>query len=208
MALLEQWRSMAYSAKADKQELQKLWAAYFEKEKEIYTRVLRGTLALAAAKFKSGCTGMAFDYLARRPLWEAGLDYNHGTGHGVGFLLNVHEGPNSFSYRQVSGRSIPCVCEEGMVTSDEPGYYEEGAFGIRHESLLLCRKGDLTEYGQFMYFEEVTLVPFDLEGILPEQMQPDEIEYLNQYHQMVYEQISPHLEDEERNWLRAATREI
>ena len=98
--------------------------------------------------------------------------------------------------------------EEGMLSSDEPGYYEDGQFGIRHESLLLCVKGEKTEYRQFMEFEEVTLAPFDLEGIVPEQMQPDEIAYLNQYHRKVFEQVGPHLNDAERAWLREATKEI
>ena len=182
--------------------------ALTRKEKEIYTRVLRGTLALAAAKFKSGCTGMAFDYLARRPLWEAGLDYNHGTGHGVGFLLNVHEGPNSFSYRQVSGRSLPCVFEEGMVTSDEPGYYEEDAFGVRCENLILCVKDEKTEYGQFLRFETLTMVPWDLDAVLPEEMTQEERKLLNEYHEQVYNTLAPLLNGEEREWLKKATRAV
>ena len=98
--------------------------------------------------------------------------------------------------------------EEGMLSSAEPGYYEVGEFGIRHENLILCLCGEETEYGQFMEFEPVTMVPFDLEGIVPEQMQPDEIDYLNRYHEVVYEKISPLLNEEEREWLRKATRKI
>ena len=179
-----------------------------DREKMLFTAVLRGHINLAKAVFPEGLSGENLDYLAHEPLWQMGLDYRHSTGHGVGHYLNVHEDPNKIYWDGTSCSPPMPPFEEGMLSSDEPGYYEDNAFGIRHESLLLCRKGDLTDYGQFMCFEEVTLVPFDLEGILPEQMQSDEIEYLNQYHQMVYEQISPHLEDEERNWLRAATREI
>ena len=98
--------------------------------------------------------------------------------------------------------------EVGMLTSDEPGYYEDGAFGIRHESLLLTVPADKTDYGEFLQFEEVTLVPFDLEGIIPEQMQQDEIDYLNAYHETVYQKIAPHLSDAEREWLREATKSI
>ena len=110
-----------------------------EKEKKYFTAVLRGNLNLAAAKFKYGCTGLNFDYLARSPLWELGEDYNHGTGHGVGYLLNVHEGPNSFRWKNLPGNPAP-VLEEGMITSDEPGYYLENEFGIRHENLVLCKR--------------------------------------------------------------------
>ena len=120
-----------------------------EKEKKYFTAVLRGNLNLAAAKFKYGCTGLNLDYLARSPLWELGEDYNHGTGHGVGYLLNVHEGPNSFRWKNLPGNPAP-VLEEGMITSDEPGYYLEKEFGIRHENLVLCKKAEKTPFGQFM----------------------------------------------------------
>ena len=123
-----------------------------EKEKKYFTAVLRGNLNLAAAKFKYGCTGLNLDYLARGPLWELGEDYNHGTGHGVGYLLNVHEGPNSFRWKNLPGNPAP-VLEEGMITSDEPGYYLENEFGIRHENLVLCKKAEKTPFGQFMCFE-------------------------------------------------------
>lgn len=179
-----------------------------DREKTLFTAVLRGHIDLARAVFLAGLNGENLDYLAHEPLWQMGLDYRHGTGHGVGHFLNVHEDPNDI-YWNGKGRFPPMPpFEEGMLTSDEPGYYEDNAFGIRHESLLLCRKGDLTDYGQFLRFEEVTLVPFDLDGILPEQMQPDEIEYLNRYHQMVYDRISPYLNEDERAWLRSATRAI
>lgn len=179
-----------------------------EEEKECYTRVLRGNLNLAAVRFRYGCTGTAFDYIAREPLWEAGLDYNHGTGHGVGYLLNVHEGPNSFSYKTMQGRRTPCVFEEGMVTSDEPGIYLAGKFGVRCENLLLCRKDMKNEYGQFMRFDVLTLVPWDLDAVLPERMTEKERALLNGYHAEVFEKISPYLEDEEKEWLRHATRAV
>ena len=176
-------------------------------EKKFFTAVLRGNLNLAAAKFKYGCTGLNLDYLARGPLWELGEDYNHGTGHGVGYLLNVHEGPNSFRWKNLPGNPAP-VLEEGMITSDEPGYYLENEFGIRHENLVLCKKAEKTSFGQFMCFEPLTMVPFDLEGINPEEMTERERKLLNDYHQKVYTTISPYLDEEEKEWLKQATREI
>lgn len=178
-----------------------------EEQKKHYTAVLRGNLNLAAAYFKYGCTGANLDYLARAPLWELGLDYNHGTGHGVGYLLNVHEGPNAIRLRD-AGDSVGTVFEEGMITSDEPGLYLEGEYGIRLENLLLCKKGRKTAYGQFMEFETLTLVPFDREAILPELMSEKELALLNNYHARVYEKISPHLTDEERHWLAEETKEL
>jgi Xaa-Pro aminopeptidase len=178
------------------------------KEKEFYTRVLRGCLNLGAARFLYGCTGMAFDYLARQPLWEIGADYNHGTGHGVGFLLNVHEGPNSFSYKIMQGRPLPCVLEEGMITSDEPGIYFEGEFGVRCENLMLCVKDEKNAYGQFMHFDTLTMVPWELDAVVPDLLNEREKELLNAYHAKVYEQISPYLKGAEKEWLREATRAI
>lgn len=178
-----------------------------DKEKKYFTAVLRGNLNLAAAKFKYGCTGLNLDYLARGPLWELGEDYNHGTGHGVGYLLNVHEGPNSFRWKNLPGNLAP-VLEEGMITSDEPGYYLENEFGIRHENLVLCKNAEKTSFGQFMCFEPLTMVPFDLEGINPEEMTERERKLLNDYHQRVYKTISPYLNEEEKEWLKQATREI
>lgn len=179
-----------------------------EKERTLFTAVLRGHINLARAVFPKGLNGANLDHLARQPLWQMGLDYGHGTGHGVGHYLNVHEDPNAFRWK--TGTMTPPMppFEVGMLTSDEPGYYEEGAFGIRHESLLLTVPADKTDYGEFLKFEEVTLVPFDLEGILPEQMQQDEIDYLNAYHETVYQKIAPYLSDAEREWLREATKSI
>lgn len=139
-------------------------------------------------------------------MWEMGEDFKHGTGHGVGYLLNVHEGPNSFRWKIVPGGNA--VLEEGMITSDEPGYYREDGFGIRHENLMVCKKAEKTEYGQFMCFEFLTMVPFDLDGVVPELMSVRERNLLNDYHAQVYEKISPYLNEEEKEWLKDATRAI
>ena len=179
-----------------------------EHEKTMFTAVLRGHIDLARAVFPKGLSGANLDYLAHEPLWRMGLDYRHSTGHGVGHYLNVHEDPNEIYWDETDLFPPMPPFEPGMLSSDEPGYYEEGAFGIRHENLILCVPVEETEYGEFLGFETVTMVPFDLEGILPEQMQPDEIEYLNRYHATVYENIAPLLNEEEREWLREATRAI
>jgi Xaa-Pro aminopeptidase len=172
-----------------------------------FTRVCRSNLHLANARFLSGCTGKNLDILARAPFWEHGLDYKHGTGHGVGYLLNVHEGPNSFRWKQQdSGKEA--ALEEGMVTTDEPGLYLEGRYGIRLENELLCIRDEKNEYGQFMSFENLTYVPFDLDALDPGQLTEQERTYLNDYHARVYEKVSPHLTEAERAWLREATREI
>ena len=173
-------------------------------QKAHYTAVLRGNLNLGAARFKHGCTGMNLDVLARTPLWELGLDYNHGTGHGVGYLLNVHEGPNAIRFKEAGGKA-GAVLEEGMITSNEPGLYLEGQYGIRVENLVLCKKAEQTEYGQFMEFETLTMVPHDRAAILPEQMSKRELALLNAYHKTVYETISPYLTEEERKWLKEET---
>ncbi|MCI8567371.1 MAG: aminopeptidase P family protein [Lachnospiraceae bacterium] len=179
-----------------------------EERKKYFTMVLRGHLNLAAARFLHGCRGTNLDYLCRQPLWEEGLDYNHGTGHGVGCYLNVHEGPNGFRWKIVPERRDNAVLEAGMVTSDEPGLYLEGRFGIRHENLLVCCEGEKNEYGQFMYFEPLTMAPFDLDGVDPALMSEKERALLNAYHQNVYEAIAPYLNEEERAWLARATQSI
>lgn len=176
--------------------------------KDMFTRVCRANMMLANARFREGCCGLNFDILAREPFWEIGMDYNHGTGHGVGFVLNVHEGPNSFHWRQYPGRTAERVIEAGMVTTDEPGIYLEGKFGIRTENELICRKGEKNEYGQFMYFENVTYVPIDLDAIVPEKMTEKERQYLNEYHAIVYKKIAPLLSDKEAEWLKVYTRPI
>lgn len=177
------------------------------KEKMAYTLVLKGHLNLANAKFPYGVCGENLDYLARAPLWEHGLDYNHGTGHGVGYLLNVHEGPQTISWN-INRRKNHYILEEGMITSDEPGIYFENEFGIRLENLIMVRKGVQNEYGQFMYFENLTMIPFDLEAVVPALMTDKEIEMLNNYHQMVYNKIAPYLNDHEKKWLKESTRKI
>ena len=173
-----------------------------QEEKRMFTLVLKGHLALAAARFPHGATGENLDVLARLPLWEQGLDYNHGTGHGVGFILSVHEGPQSFRWRSTDGRRI--TLEEGMVISNEPGYYAAGKFGIRHENLVLVRTGDKTEFGQFMYLEPLTMVPFDRDAIDVSLLTEAELAQLNSYHRLVYDTVAPLLPAEEQAWLAAA----
>lgn len=173
-----------------------------------FTRVFRSHTNLANAKFRYGCTGLNLDILARAPFWDINMDYNHGTGHGVGYVLNVHEGPNGFRWRQSPDRSEGSVLEEGMVTTDEPGIYIEGKYGIRTENELICRKGPKTEYGQFMYFENVTYVPIDLDAIDVAQLSPVERNHLNEYHAMVFEKMSSYFEGEELEFLKKYTRAI
>ena len=171
-----------------------------------FTTVLRSMMNLSRAKFLYGCCGYNLDVLARQPMWELGLDYNHGTGHGVGYLLNIHEGPTGFRWRIRGHEAHPL--EAGMVITDEPGIYIEGSHGIRTENELVVRKGEETEYGQFMYFEPITYVPIDLDAINPDLLREDEKAWLNAYHKQVYDIIAPHLTKEEEEWLRIYTREI
>lgn len=179
-----------------------------QEEKDAFTLVLRSHIALARARFMKGCTGANLDGLARTPFWDKGLDYNHGTGHGVGYLLNVHEGPNEFRYKPRGDRGEACVLEEGMITTNEPGIYLEDKFGVRHENMLLCRKDLENGYGNFMVFEPLTMVPFDLEGVDASQMTSTEIEWLNAYHETVYQKLSGYLTAEEATWLKEATKAI
>lgn len=174
-----------------------------DEEKTMFTLVLKGHLALSAARFPHGATGENLDVLARLPLWERGLDYNHGTGHGVGYILSVHEGPQSFRWRSLDGRRYPL--EEGMVISNEPGYYAAGKFGIRHENLVLVRTGETTEYGQFLYLEPLTMAPFDRGAIDVSLLTEQELAQLNDYHRRVYDTIAPLLPAEEQAWLAQAT---
>ena len=179
-----------------------------EEERYWFTTALRSNIALSKAHFLYGCRGMNLDILARGPLWEQGMDYKCGTGHGVGHLLNVHEGPNGFRWKIVPERKDSCVLEEGMTQSNEPGVYEEGKFGIRHENEMVVRTGEKNEYGQFMYFETITFVPFDLDGLDESLLTQYDKEWLNAYHQQVFEKVSPYLSDDEVAWLRKATRAI
>ena len=178
-----------------------------DEEKKVFTLVLKGHLNLANAQFLYGARGENLDYIAREPLWRNGMDYNHGTGHGVGYLLNVHERPNGIRTKIAPG-GPSAVLEEGMITSDEPGMYITGKFGIRHENLVLCVKREKTEYGQFMGFEPLTMVPFDLDAVDVSCMTAEEKERLNAYHAKVFAAISPDFEGEELEWLKNATRAI
>ena len=173
-----------------------------------FTRVCRSNMNLANVRFLHGCTGINLDVIAREPFWEANLDYNHGTGHGVGYILNVHEGPNAFRWQKSAGRSEDSVLEEGMITTDEPGIYIEGKYGIRLENELLCCKGEKNEYGQFMYFEDLTMVPFDRNAIDRSLLSEREIARLNLYHKQVYDTLAPRMTPEEREWLAEMTREL
>lgn len=173
-----------------------------QEEKEMYTTVLKGHIQLETARFLQGCSGQSLDILARTPLWEKGLDYNHGTGHGVGYLLSVHEGPNSFRYRPSVNGGNDCILEEGMITSDEPGIYLEGKFGIRLENMIVCQKDVENEYGSFLCFDSLTLVPFDLSAIILEELSTKERRWLEQYHKKVFETIAPYLTEEETEWLK------
>ncbi len=174
--------------------------------KEHFTLVAVSNLRLADAKFLKGCTGVALDILARKPFWDRGLNFNHGTGHGVGYLLNVHEGPAGFRWKERPGEVDPL--QAGMVITDEPGIYIEGSHGIRLENELLICEGEQNEYGQFMYTEPITYVPMDLDAIDPQQMSAEDKKLLNDYHRKVYEMVSPYLEEDEKEWLKTYTREI
>lgn len=179
-----------------------------EKEREHFTLVAISMLRLGHAKFLYGCRGLSLDYIARQPLWERGLNYDHGTGHGVGYLLNVHERPNGIRYKMVPERMDSAVIEEGMICSDEPGLYIEGSHGIRTENLIVSKKGEKNQYGQFMEFEFLTFVPIDLDALDVTLMEERDIQYLNEYHRQVYEKISPYLTGEECEWLKAVTRPV
>lgn len=176
--------------------------------KKYFTAVLRANMRLARANFLYGCYGYNLDILARGPIWDLELDYQCGTGHGVGYLSNIHEGPTGFRWYVVPSKNEHHKLEEGMVITDEPGIYEDGQFGIRLENEFIVHKGTKNKYGQFMYFETITFAPIDLDGIDPEEMSRDEREWLNNYHQEVFEKIGPHLTDEERAWLKDYTRAI
>ncbi|SCY19892.1 aminopeptidase P family protein [Butyrivibrio sp. INlla14] len=176
--------------------------------KKHYTATVAGMLQMADALFLEGCTGRNLDVYARRPLWDIGIDYNHGTGHGIGYMLNVHEGPHSLRWRYVEGAS-EAVLEPGMIVSDEPGVYIEGSHGIRIENIVEVVKRSENEYGKFYGFDHLTYAPIDLEAIDTRYMKPEHVELLNKYHKAVYEKVSPYIKDEEiKNWLKEATRAI
>lgn len=174
--------------------------------KDHFTLVAISNLQLASARFLEGCIGMNLDILARKPFWDRGLNFNHGTGHGVGYLLNIHEGPAGIRWRYRADDSH--AFEEGMIVTDEPGIYIEGSHGVRLENELLVCKGEQNEYGQFMYFEPITYIPMDLDAVNPDIMSEEDKKLLNTYHKTVYEKISPYLNEEEKEWLKTYTREI
>lgn len=179
-----------------------------DEEKEHFTLVLMSMLRLGDVKFLHGCRGLSLDYAAREPLWRRGLNYEHGTGHGVSYLSGVHERPNGIRFKMVPERQDNAVMEAGMITSDEPGVYIEGSHGIRSENLVLCVQDEKNEYGQFLRFEYLTYVPIDLEAINRGIMSDRDAELLNRYHEQVYEKISPYLDEDERVWLAEVTRAV
>lgn len=179
-----------------------------ENVRKDFTNVVRGMIRLSKAKFLYGCRGYNLDILARGPLWEEGIDYKCGTGHGIGFVLNVHEGPNGFRWKVREDIDDTCILEEGMVTTNEPGVYVENSHGIRIENEIVVRKAEKNEYGQFMDFEVITFAPIDLDAIDESLILKDEKIYLNNYHKQVYDKISPYLNEEEKQWLKTYTREI
>ncbi|MFA6831509.1 MAG: aminopeptidase P family protein [Bacteroidaceae bacterium] len=174
-----------------------------EQMRRDYTAVLRGTINLARAQFPTGTRGTQLDILARMAIWQEGTNYLHGTGHGVGHFLNVHEGPQSIRMNE-----NPVTMRPGMVISDEPGIYRTGSHGVRIENLLLVERRNKIEYGTFYGFETLTLCPIDTKPIIREKIQPEELRYFNDYHKMVYEKLSPLLDDEENQWLKEATKPI
>ena len=176
--------------------------------KKHYTATVSGMLELADAVFKDGCTGRNVDIYARRALWDIGIDYNHGTGHGIGYMLNVHEGPQGIRWKYAEGAS-EALLKPGMIVSDEPGVYIEGSHGIRIENIVEVVSRNENEYGKFYGFDHLTYVPIDLEAIDKKYMKPDAVKLLNEYHKAVYDRISPLIEDENvKAWLKDATREI
>ena len=179
-----------------------------KEEKEHYTLVLISMLRLGAVKFPYGSRGLTLDYAARQVFWDRGLNFNHGTGHGVGYLLNVHERPVGIRWKMVPERMDSCILEAGMVTSNEPGMYIEGSHGIRTENLMYCVEDEKNAFGQFLRFEYLTFAPIDTDGIEKELMSKSDIALFNAYHKQVYEKLSPYLEGEEKEWLKEATKEI
>lgn len=174
-----------------------------EEQKLVYTLVLKGHIQLELCKFPRGASGTQLDALARKDMWRYGFNYMHGTGHGVGSYLNVHEGPH-----QIRMEYKPAPLVEGMTVTDEPGIYLAGRFGVRIENTLLTVPYRDTEFGSFLGFESLTLCPIDLAPVKKEMLLPEEKEWLNAYHRTVYDRLSPHLEDEDREWLASACAEI
>ena len=174
-----------------------------EEEKLDYTLVLKGHIALARAKFPEGTRGSQLDILARLPLWEQKKNFLHGTGHGVGQFLCVHEGPQSIRMNE-----NPITLQIGMLTSNEPGVYIDGSHGVRIENLMLVAPWSEGLFGNYYQFETVTLCPICTRGIIKSKLTAEEIDWLNNYHQQVYHKLSPHLTAEEQKWLAKATSKI
>lgn len=173
-----------------------------------YTTVVKSMLRLANATFLYGCNGQNLDILARGPIWDLDLDYRSGTGHGIGYLLGVHEPPNGFRWKIVEERNDSIPFETGMITTDEPGIYIEGSHGIRIENELLCIEKSENEYGRFLAFETITYAPIDMDGIDTKYMESSDIRALNDYHKLVFDKISPFLTENERDWLKLYTKEV
>ena len=178
-----------------------------DEERRDFTLVTVANLNLLNAKFRYGVTGRFLDAYARAPLWEYGMDYNHGTGHGIGYILNVHEGPHNIRWRYIEEQK-EALFEPGMIVSDEPGIYIEGRYGIRIETIMLTVEDETNAFGRFLKFEPLTYAPIDLDAIDFRYMQPKDIKRLNEYHALVREKISPYLNGEELEWLIEATREV
>ena len=174
-----------------------------EQMKKDFTRALKGTIGIAKCKFPAGIRGCLIDAFARKALWDAGINYLHGTCHGIGHCLNVHEGPQSIRMEE-----NPVILEPGMVMSDEPAMYRPGEYGIRTENMILIRKDSETEFGKFIGFETLTLCYIDTKLVIPSMLSVREHAWLNKYHQMVYDLVSPHLTEEEKAWLKEKTAEI
>lgn len=174
-----------------------------DEQRKVYTLVLKGNIQLAMLKFPDGASGTQLDALARMDMWREGMNYLHGTGHGVGSYLNVHEGPH-----QIRMQWKPCPLRTNMIVTDEPGLYLEGRFGVRIENTMIILPYKETEFGRFLQMEPLTLCPIDTEPIIPDMMRPEETEWLNNYHKRVYDELSPLLEDEDREWLKEKTRPV
>lgn len=177
-----------------------------KEEKDHFTLTARAMLRLMDQVFLKGCSGANLDCAAREVFWKERLNFNHGTGHGVGYLLNIHEAPINFRWRE--GKSPAPALEKNMVITDEPGIYIEGSHGIRLENVLLVQEDEKNEYGQFMRFEPLTCVPIDLDGLIPEKMTEYEIRVMNDYHKKVRRTVGPYLPEEEREWLEEYTRPL
>jgi Xaa-Pro aminopeptidase len=169
-------------------------------EKEDYTLVLKGMIDLSMAVFPEGTTGHQLDALARMPLWKHHRNFGHGTGHGVGYWLCVHEGPQSIRFQPNPQPLLP-----GMVTSNEPAVYREGMYGVRHENLVLCRESGESDFGRFLELETLTCCHIDISAVIPDLLGPEALAWLNAYNEWVYSTLSPLLPEDVAQWLRART---